>query len=268
MTVADVDGDGIPDIVTLDEDPAEHEASPAGAHSQHAPTTAISVLRGTGGGSFAAPVQHPLGHWADQLVVADMNGDGRPDVVTEDLSSYPSVAVELQQKDGSLGPVSEQGVGSTVDALAVADLNSDGIPDVVVSHPPVNQVAQPVSMLLGSSTGLQGMSRLPSTAANPMAVGDLTADGHNDVVIGSSTGLTVLGPGAGGAIVPLATAGTAAMQAVAIGDVNGDGRPDIVTAGADSVSVILQGAPVVSSPAHTVTTAVPRTDPSGLPARG
>ena len=42
----------------------------------------MGVLFGQGNGSFYDPVEFPSGSYAYGLVVADVNGDGAPDVVT------------------------------------------------------------------------------------------------------------------------------------------------------------------------------------------
>ena len=80
---------------------------------------------------------------ADLLQVADMNGDGRDDLVM--LSSSPSVRVRLQ---GPLGlyygnslPFETQTSGSVRNSLAVGDLNADGCPDLVAGDVVVGDVS-------------------------------------------------------------------------------------------------------------------------------
>ena len=41
----------------------------------------ISVLLGTGGGSFLAPVNYTVGNSPSDVAIGDVNGDGRPDLV-------------------------------------------------------------------------------------------------------------------------------------------------------------------------------------------
>jgi glucose/arabinose dehydrogenase len=76
VAVGDVDGDGRLDIVT---------ANTGGNYD--GPTRSplgdtISVLRGQGDGTFAAPVTYVAGGTPFAVVVADLNGDGREDLAT------------------------------------------------------------------------------------------------------------------------------------------------------------------------------------------
>ena len=65
-----------------------------------------------------------------QTVVADVNGDGRPDLVT--VSNHDSaIGVLLGKGDGTFEPVAAGGVGLS-DTPFLADFNGDGIPDTVV----------------------------------------------------------------------------------------------------------------------------------------
>ena len=69
MAVADLNGDGFPDLVV-----ANHlgtSTSPAGH---------VSVLLGNGDGTFRAAVDYDLGSLVNAVAVGDFNGDGIPDL--------------------------------------------------------------------------------------------------------------------------------------------------------------------------------------------
>src|SRR5207253_7353865 len=94
----------------------------------------VEVLLGDGHGGFATRHQYQVYPQAPAgLAVADLNADGRPDVVTGNSST---ISVLLGNGDGTL---SYDSTGSNFAAgtypaggvVAIGDFTSDGIPDVV-----------------------------------------------------------------------------------------------------------------------------------------
>ena len=65
VAVADLNNDGTPDLVTANQ--ASND---------------VSVLLGSGDGTFPARETFPVGHSPNSLAVADLNADGAPDLVT------------------------------------------------------------------------------------------------------------------------------------------------------------------------------------------
>jgi hypothetical protein len=111
----DVNGDGKPDIVTTHDD-----------------SDKISILLGDGRGGFRAAPNSPLGAGGRRVggvVVKDVNGDGRADLV---VAAADAVRVLLGDGRGGFrhAPGSPFAAGKGVWRLAVADLNGDGKPDV------------------------------------------------------------------------------------------------------------------------------------------
>jgi FG-GAP repeat. len=85
---------------------------------------------------------------APSVAVADLNRDGKPDLVTANISS---VSVLLGKGDGTFQPgmVYANGDGDTY-SVAVADLNRDGKPDVVTANGFIDDYSGSVSVLLNT----------------------------------------------------------------------------------------------------------------------
>jgi hypothetical protein len=133
IAIADVNGDGLDDLVITDPGPV---GSP--------PTVNILLQNKNAPGTFLAPVSYALsGNSIPQsIVLADMNGDGHPDIIIGG-----SAAVDVLLQDASTAGTFLAKVSyATVNAaqVAIADVNGDGLPDIVVpvgvSHPLLNGV--------------------------------------------------------------------------------------------------------------------------------
>jgi hypothetical protein len=188
------------------------------------------------GQTFAPAVSYNAGNNANplSLAVADLNGDGKRDIITGNNGSS-TVGVLLGTGTGTFQAVAttSTGSGSMPSDIAVADVNADGKPDVLTTNYGTNSV----SVLLGTGTGTFAAAVAYSTGSgsmpNGLAVADVNADGRPDLITANSStqAIGVLlnsGSGTFAAAVPYPT-GTAVPINVAVGDVNGDGRPDIVT---------------------------------------
>src|SRR5439155_20649214 len=133
VAIADLNGDGRADLVTAntdvdrDRDLVSHTAS---------------VMLGNGDGTFRPAIQLDTGQDPVSVAVADLDGDGHPDLVTANQSSN-TVSVFLGNGDGTFGST---GVAPHAWSLAVADFNGDGKPDLAA-------LRSVVSVLLGNGDG-------------------------------------------------------------------------------------------------------------------
>ena len=116
VAVADVNGDGIPDIVVADQG-----------------DSSVSVFLGNGDGTFAAPETFAVGQYPEAVVVADLNGDGKPDIIVPD-EGPGTVSVLLGNGDGTFHPRPPSPWAQQPRSVAVADLNGDGKPDIIVGN--------------------------------------------------------------------------------------------------------------------------------------
>jgi len=230
--ISDLNGDGRLDLVVADEDRA---------------TNLVLVLLGNGDGTFGQKTGYGTGVNPAALAIADLNADGRPDVVTAD--NEPSqMSVLLGNGNGGFDSRTDYATGSEPQSVAIADLNADGRPDAVTADdgPGVNKV----SVFLGKGDGTFLPKRDFATGSRPdcVAIVDLNADGRPDIVTANSgfgIGSTVsVLPGNGdGTFGPGTEFGVGAYPvAVAIGDLDGDGRSDLAVANRSSNTVsVLRG---------------------------
>jgi hypothetical protein len=119
--VGDVTGDGRNDVVV--------------SYGGNRPTSFVGVLAQSSGG-LAGTVSYPSYDIPEPVDVADLNLDGRADVVVLH-GGWNEAGVYLQQPDGTLG--AEQlfpipyASHYNPHGLAVGDVNGDGAPDVVLA---------------------------------------------------------------------------------------------------------------------------------------
>jgi len=129
VKLADLDGDGIPDLIVANSGSNNVLIYPGLVNGQFGP-----ALNG-GHGFFTGT--NPVG-----ITVADVNGDGRPDLVIANKGSN-DVSILLNQKQGNSltfipGPRLEVGSGPV--STVVQDVNGDGKPDILVSNSLSNNV--------------------------------------------------------------------------------------------------------------------------------
>ena len=251
VVVADLDGDGNQDIATA-----------------NSASNNISVIRNASVGestSFQFKVDYATATNPQSIVLADLDMDGRPDLVTANFTNSGSVSILRNTSTSVISFAAKQDIstGSFPASVATGDFNNDGKPDLAVA----NSNSNSVSILLNNSSG--SIAFLPkidiSVTASPfsLAVVDYDRDGDLDIMTGlsGSSATTILrnnGEGLFGT-----TSGPAAPTNpnwMTIADMNGDTHPDIVqTAGASTMAVIRNNSGVFTPISFTT-----EQDPSGI----
>jgi hypothetical protein len=97
------------------------------------PIGTVSVLLGTGTGSFGAPNNFSVGGGPIEVAVGDFNGDGLQDLVSGNQDT-DDVSILLGDGTGSFAPAVNFGAGINPRAVAVGDFNADGLQDLVATN--------------------------------------------------------------------------------------------------------------------------------------
>jgi hypothetical protein len=179
------------------------------------------------------------------LAIADLNGDGKPDLVTANPAtdrSTDTVSVRLNRGDGGFQGRRNYRTGRSPLAVAIGDLNGDGRGETVTA----NFGAGTVSVLLNTGDGTFQAKVDYQAGSDPasVAIGDLNVDGKPDLAVANidaETASVLLNRGDGTFAARRAYRTGNTPFSVAIGDVNGDDKPDLATANQDAgtVSVLL-----------------------------
>lgn len=207
--------------------------------------TSVSVLLGDGRGGFIAPEQQPSQNGASQVAVADLNGDGKLDLIT---SGYYGLYFFSGNGNGTFGSPFALALPTgfeQVNAVTTADINSDGIPDLLAYAVGVPGAA--VCVYLNGGRGAFGLPAVYSVESlqSPnifLGVGDVNGDARPDVVFaspGSQVVSVLLNSGAG----VLRDGETISTNAVPLGivsgDFNSDGKPDLAVLESNTVTSFL-----------------------------
>jgi hypothetical protein len=187
----------------------------------------------------------------NDLIAADLNGDGRPDLAG---LAAGGAAVLLGNGDGTFRPIVTYPVFSWSQALAAGDFNNDGRVDLMVT---INDINVGLSLLTGRGDGTFNPAvHFPNTAgfdAPAIAADDLDNDGKLDIVLGHgiacytapcviARSITVMRGNGDGTFQPARhiTVGSSTAK-IAIGDFNRDGIKDLGLASSAARVLLLLG---------------------------
>lgn len=222
VVIRDFNGDGHPDLATL-----------------NLSTGDISILLGTGKGKFGPATSFgTIFTSAFSFSSADLNGDGKLDLVAPAFNGFSEgvVSILLGDGNGSFSAVREFAIaGYSPSAVAIADFNGDGKLDLAV--PAYNILNEGVVAILlgeGSESFSAATHFLVGTDPKSVAIGDFNHDGKLDLAVanaGSDNVSILLGRGDGSfndaTNFPVGSPGPASIAA---GDFSGSGGLDLAVA--------------------------------------
>jgi hypothetical protein len=229
VSVADLNGDGIPDLTYL-------TPSGIGVVLGKSGLTFGPVLTTISGGSTS-----PYSFLPTTPVIGDFNGDGHADIA---MAVEGGIELLLGNGDGTFASADFYDMGQPVGAAAVADFSGHGFADVAVTL----EATFP-QLLLGSGTGAFTLGPNPNPnfgaqlADVTVLAADFKGDGKPDLNIGnmipnqpnSGTQSVAFNLGNGTFTTPVSVPNSSPIMA----DFNGDGRTDIINASGLQIVVSL-----------------------------
>lgn len=202
----------------------------------------LEILFGDGKGSFRMPGSNvAVGkHPYQRVRVADLDGDGKADIVSPNLEGGNVTILlgdgkgDFRQPSGSPFPC-----GDSPFNVAIGDVNADGIPDLAIVNSPTSTADRSgrdgLTILIGDGRGgftaMAGTPLVTGNSPNMVAVGNVNGDGVADVVVSNpdSNSIAVFTMTRKGSVASRTTVSVPGHpKGLAIGDVNGDGKGDIV----------------------------------------
>jgi len=173
ISTGDINNDGFDDFVLLNRVNAPH----------------IRVVLSDGDRTFTVVPEPPGSVAAEASELADMNGDGKLDLLLSD-SYAGDLRVYTGNGDGTfLAPAIYEGVGDYVNDITVGDFNRDGIPDAAANSLATGGVRIyyfNASGTLASTNVLGGDSNFGNIEG--LVSADFDADGSRDLFVGALDG--------------------------------------------------------------------------------
>lgn len=234
LTTADFNADGQSDVAVVNRNISTNGLGASGS---------VSVLLGNGDGTLRPKFDYPVGKNPEFVMSADVNRDGRPDLVAANTYER-SVSVLLNNGDGTFRSQLSYATGNGPKSVEVGDFNGDGLVDLATG----NALANTISILMGNGDGTfrANIEFSAGTVPGRVRVADVNGDGRLDVIVTNADMYTgkvsiLLGNGDGSFKPPVTYETGRNNGFVEVFDANRDGRSDIATVNSNngSVSVLL-----------------------------
>ncbi len=217
----------------------------------------ISLLLGTGTGSFIAYTTFSTNANSTAITSADFNGDGNNDIATANLSS-DNISILLGTGTGSFNTAYTYSVGSFPIAIINADFNGDGKIDLATT----NNVSNNVTILLGNGAGTftSIVNYVSGTQQTALTTADFNSDGKLDLAIANGSGsVSILnGNGIGGFVLSTTISLSGYPNSIISTDFNGDLKPDLALTNGGGIITILLGSGISSFSSSTVSVTPPQ----------
>jgi hypothetical protein len=241
LAVGDLTGTGSQDLVV-----ANFNAGTLSLFMETSPTSAV----------YNKAINITVGGHPNDVQMADLNGDGLPDLIIADDTGKVTYLIQNSANPGTFLPGVSLPITNRGISVAVADLNGDGLPDLAVSSFDVNGDFGLVTIYFQDPNHPGTFLSTPATIValgepSQIRIADLTHSGSNDIILAcqglgaaedptadpSSSAyaeslfgamvITHVAGSPGSFNTPIMYTGVQGTISLSIGDLNNDGLPDI-----------------------------------------
>lgn len=238
IAVADLNGDGLPDIALANREMPSYVCFNLGVGK--VPMGAAATVLGL---RFECR-ELPHAPSAASIAIADINGDGFPDVILPCRDDCQSL---IYFNDGKGNFPREQPWGppqSSTRAIAIGDFDGSGHASIAACH---EKLGCFVYLNDGKGNLAAGIQFQKSDALPySMAAADLNKDGRAEIIVGyvEAPGIIFWNDGSGKRFMPQSFGDNkGAIYGMAVGDLDEDGWPDIAVARSDAPSFLMLSRP-------------------------
>ena len=225
VAAVDVNADGKVDLVT-----ANWGSAGVG--------NTLTVLTNNGSGGFVFASTLTVGHGPVWVAAADVNGDGKVDLISANWGSSGqqgnTLTVLTNNGNGGFVLASSPVVGSGPYMVTAADVNGDGKVDLITANWGAAGEGNTLTVLTNSGSGIFGSNATVNVGTGSIAVAaaDVNEDGKVDLISANyySNSLSVLtNNGNGGFVLATNLSAGGNPNSVTAADVNGDGKVDLIS---------------------------------------